>query len=331
LAGCREILFVVRAIDVTPGHGWNADGAVMKTIKVVVAVAGLCVAGASAQAESPLWVKGGGAAPLASLVPQGGFFLGAGGGYNTVRFGNQDIYAIGTSDVFLGDELTSSGSAAGPATITMGDATTFFPSVQIGYFERVAGTDWVWGARFSYNYYGVTSTVKNALLPQAGSYTPTGGDPVAFTGNAVVQSYQTHLEHQMSLIPFVGQAFERSFVYAGAGPTLSRARTDLKGVIGFADVTGVPSDISGTPIDLASASWVWGGAAVVGGTYFFDRSWFIDVNYTFAMTADKTSDYFSPFTNPNGTNGTTITGTLVGNSTARIITQGITVTINKVF
>jgi len=300
---------------------------------LALAVAGLIVAAGAAEvhaqarqpAPQPLRAS-------ASLVPHSGFFVGLGGGFNSVNFGTQDVYAVGTSDVFTAGVLTSSGSAWGPAYIGMPTETEIGFSAQLGYFERFTNSPWLWGVKFNYSYLGVTSTKKNALLPQAGAFTPTGGTvPVPFTGNAVVRDYETSLVHQFALMPIIGHAFERSFVYAGAGPTLSQTRTDLNGVIGFADINGQRTDVSGDPIDLSSTSWVWGGAATIGVTYFLDRSWFLDINYTAAMTAKHTSSYFSPFTNPNGTGGTVVTGTLVGTTEQSLVTQQIMVTINRTF
>jgi len=129
----------------------------------------------------------------------------------------------------------------------------------------------------------------------------------------------------------VGRSFEKSFVYIGAGPTLSRTRTNVNGLVGFANVIGVPTNISGAPTDFSGAGWVFGGSAVVGATYFLTPSWFLDFSYSYAMTANQTFNYSSPFSNPNGVAGTTIIGSLVGNSTGKVITQGVGATINKVF
>ncbi len=82
---------------------------------------------------------------------------------------------------------------------------------------------------------------------------------------------------------------------------------------------------------LLFAKLCGGGAATIGATYFFDPTWFLDFNYTFAMTGDQALGYSSPFTNPNGTNGSTVTGTLVDTSSGRVITQGVTATVNKAF
>ena len=50
------------------------------------------------------------------------------------------------------------------------------------------------------------------------------------------------------------------------------------------------------------------------------------------MTArQKTFNYSSAFINPNGVMNTTVVGTLVGNSSGRVITQGITASINRAF
>ena len=94
-----------------------------------------------------------------------------------------------------------------------------------------------------------------------------------FSGPAYVRAAQTSLL-QVDLIPFLGHAFGQSYVYAGGGPTLSQTRTRLNGMIGFALVDGGIVDQSGAPQDFSSSSWLIGGAAVVGVTYFLTRPGF---------------------------------------------------------
>ena len=267
-----------------------------------------------------------------SNVPDHGFYIGAGGTVSNVDFGKQDVYAVGTSDTFNpAGVLVATGSAWGPATLSMDDEFTFSPSVQGGYFQKFANSEWLWGAKFNYNYLGTTSALKNALLPQAGAFTYTGDPtPVPFTGNAVVRSYETTITHQMALIPYVGHAFENSYLYAGAGPTLSRTRTDLNGLVGFADINGNRQDISGAPQNFSESQWVYGGAATIGGTYFLSPKWFLDFSYTYAKTESKTNNYASTFVNP-GSDGTVTQGTLVGTSKADVTTQGLTLTANWLF
>jgi hypothetical protein len=277
---------------------------------------GLTVADATAQ------VRAADAPPL-SFVPSSSFFLGVGGGYNVANFGTQNVYAVGTSNVYQNGLLTSSGSAAGPANIETNSQSAVAFSAQGGYFQHFYSSDWLWGAKFAYSYLGATSIVRNALLPQAGSFTATGSHTaVPFTGNALVQSFQTNVTQQLAFIPFI---------YIGAGPTLSQVRTTLNGLIGFADINGTRTDVSGSPVNFSSTAWVYGGAATIGASYFLGQSWFIDVNYTFAMTGNNTSGFSGPFTNPNGTNGSTTVGTMVGTSAGKLITQGIAATINKTF
>jgi hypothetical protein len=305
----------------------------MKRIVLSLAIAGLAGADASAQvrpADAP--------APLlkavlpVSFVPSSAFFMGVGGGYNVSNFGTQNVYAVGTSNVFQNGLQVSSGSAAGPANIETNSQSAVAFSAQGGYFQHFYGSDWLWGTKFAYSYLGATSIVRNALLPQAGSFTATGSNtPVPFTGNALVQSFQTNVTHQLAFVPFIGKSFDRSMIYVGAGPTLSQVRTTLNGLIGFADINGARTDVSGSPVNFSSTSWVYGGAATVGASYFLSQSWFIDVNYTFAMTGNNTSSFSGPFTNPNGTNGSTTVGTMVGTSAGKLITQGLTATINKTF
>src|SRR5271170_101470 len=106
-------------------------------------------------------------------------------------------------------------------------------------------------------------------IPQSGAFvSPATNLSTPFTGNAVVRSYQTVINHQIALTPFIGRSFDASFVYFGVGPTLSQTQTNLSGLVGFADINGAHTDVTGAPQNFSSSSWVFGGAAVVGATYF---------------------------------------------------------------
>ena len=308
----------------------------MKKITLILAVAGLIAAGGvanvNAQSANTSAERSVGVTSPASDVPRTALFLGLGGGFTAVNFGTQDVFAVGTSNVYKNGSLISTGSASGPGKIDMSTEPTFAPSVQVGYFNKFSGSDWLWGAKFSYSYLGATSTVRDALLPQAGANTATGSNtPVPFTGNAVVRYYQTRLKHQIALVPFIGRSFKQGFIYIGGGPTLSQPEIKMTGLIGFADINGATTDVSGKPTNFASSHWVFGGAAVVGATYFVNASWFLDFGYTFTITGNQTSNFSSPFSNPDGAQGSTIDGTLVGSSSGRVITHGVGVTINRAF
>lgn len=280
----------------------------------------------------PLTVARQGEAQEASIVPERGFYLGIGGGFGQADFGSQDVYAIGTSDIYSSTgALQATGSAAGPATVHIGSDSTFFPTLQGGYFQKVAGSDWLWGAKFSYSNLDTTVSQRRVLLPQAGSFTYADtGETVPFTGNAVVGEYRTSIDQQAALMPYVGRSFTKGFLYLGAGPTLSHVQTDLDALVGFADINGNRQDISGAPVNFSESSWVSGGAIVIGGTYFFDPQWFVDVSYTYGRTSTATQNYASPFSNP-GSDGSLTEGTLVGDSSGRVTTQSFAVTLNWVF
>ena len=268
------------------------------------------------------------AMPTGSPVPNSAFFLGLGASANWTNFGHQHVYAIGTSNVYTDGVLSASGSAQGPTNIFMDSRFAFAPSFQAGYFQRFGASDWLWGAKLSYNYLGATSTNNNSIIPQFGTYiTILNPTPVPFSGPAYVRAAQTSLLQEIDLTPFLGRSFGQSFVYAGGGPTLSQTRTRLNGLVGFAFVDGAIVDQSGAPQDFSSSSWLFGGAAVVGVTYFLTPSWFIDVNYTYAVTAGHTANFASPFVDQSSTS----VGTLVGNSAWRAETQRVSLTINRAF
>lgn len=262
-----------------------------------------------------------------SYVPRAAFYAGVGAAFSSVNFSQQNIYAQGVSNIFQNGVQVASGQAGGPTAATLPSQTGFSPTVQAGYYQHFAGSDWLWGAKFSYNSLGMTSTDQNVVVPQVGSFI--SATPDTFTGNVIVRSFQNTINHQFTFIPFVGHSFERSFFYIGAGPSLTQTRTSLNGVIGFADLNGDHSNITGTPSNFSSTQWAVGGAATVGMTYFIDRSWFVDLSYTYSMTENRTQNWSGTFA--SSTQGYTDVGILSGNYSGRVITQSFQVSINRAF
>jgi opacity protein-like surface antigen len=264
---------------------------------------------------------------LAQSVPNKAFYLGLGGSVSSTHYSDQSITAIGVSEATnttTGAHMASGSAGGPPINLGLDSDTSVPPVVQLGYFERIVGTRWLWGAKASYSYVNSKSSSNAFLIPQFGSY---GTTP--FTGNAVARSFQAGVDHQIAFVPYVGYTFDRSYVYVGAGPTLSRVNTRIDDLIGFADINGTRTDVSGTAQTFTSSGWVLGGAVTIGTTYFLDNSWFLDFNYTYGATRKKTASYYSTFINVNPNNNTTYNGSLIGNSVGSSSTQSFGISINK--
>ena len=264
-----------------------------------------------------------------SLVPTSGAYLGLGFNANSMQYNDQDVTAAGTSVVTNTSTLepVSSGTAGGPAVgIDMNTVNAFSPSIQAGYFEKFQNSNYLWGTKFTYSYFGGSTATNDFIrIPQYGEYE--NHNP--FTGNAIASSYQKTIKHQMSFIPYLGQAFEKSTVYFGAGPTLSQVNTKINNLVGFADLNGNRTDISGVAQNFADTKWVLGAAAMMGGTYYLNESLFLDLNYSYSMTKNKTSNYYSTFHNVSSPN--TYDGELIGSSTGTAAVQSVGISINKLF
>lgn len=264
-----------------------------------------------------------------TLVPNAGVHFGLGLNLNSTAFKGQELEATGISDVTNTSTgaFVNAGTAGGPPVgIDMANANGVSPTLQLGYFQKLKDSNYLWGIKFSYSYLGGTTATNDYIrVPQYGSYS--NGTP--FTGNAIASSYQKTINHQFALIPYFGQAFDRGTIYAGIGPTFSQVSTKINNLVGFADINGNRTDISGTPQNFSASQWVWGGAVMLGGTYYLDKSWFLDFSYTYSMTQNKTASYNSTFYNPSSPN--TYSGSLIGSSTGTATVQSVTLTINKVF
>lgn len=271
-----------------------------------------------------------------SLVPQSAFFGGIGASQNRINFNNQQTWAVGTTSAAATSNTPPvDGTAGGGTRVNLSSQNSFAPSVQLGYFARLKDSDMLWGAKFNYSYLGATSTVANQLIPQTGGYN-NGNGYTTFTGNYLVRSYQQTISNQISFIPFIGQTFSKGFLYAGAGPSVSQVKTNINGITGFADLFGFPSNISGALQSYSASQWVIGGSATVGGTYFLDKSFFLDLNYSYTQTKNTTANWAGPWSKrgiwaPGGFNAVDYTGTNTGNSSGNVATQALTLTINKAF
>src|SRR5262249_11604400 len=150
------------------------------------------------------------------------------------------------------------------------------------------------------------------------------------TGNVLIQAMQTTVEHEISALAFIGQSLSpASMVYLGAGPAVISTKSLIDRAVGFGDINGQPTAITGAPVSFTSSTWMWGAAAQIGATYALSRDWFLDFNYTFTATKKYDINYAAPFTSTSA--GITYVGTAYITTPQRITTQAVAVTINRLF
>ncbi len=264
-------------------------------------------------------------------LPNAGFFAGLGGTYNSMNI-ERDLDAAGISDVYLTNgPFQASGEAGGPATDYKSSQSTLAPGLQLGYFRHFPNSSLVWGAKFSYEYLGITDTDNAVNVPQAGNFT-NNGQATNFTGHVVVGSIQATLNHQLALMPFIGQSFKNSYVYFGAGPELFDIQTKINNTTGYADLNGVHTNITGSSANFSDDNWEVGGGAQVGVNYYFDPTWSLDLNYSYAMVNYTIHDNggFSNTSISGGTSYTTV-GTLYFKNDQTVAVQSVMLSINKLF
>ena len=265
-----------------------------------------------------------------SAISDKNFFIGIGGNYNSVSLEKQTVYGKGVNSAYTGSVLSSSGSAAGTSSPFYQNESLFSPHVQAGYLKNFENGSNFWGAKFSYDYLNTHLSDKDMTIPQAGSNYKYGTqETIYFTGNYLVESVQTSINHELLLLAFIGHSFEHSRMYFGMGPSLFGMNSNVNHLVGHADYVIPGADISGAPAYLSKSMWQWGGAAQLGLTYALSSSWFIDVNYTYAATARNTIKYVSPFTNVIA--GQNTVGTSYINPSQQIAVQSFGVSINKTF
>lgn len=269
-----------------------------------------------------------------SFVPQSAFFGGLGGGWSSGSFAHQEVYGKGTSYSPPYPANTAQiGSAAGSTGLDLDSQSALAPEIQAGYFRRVSGSPWMGGGKFSYSYLGIGSAKSAQQIPQAGGFTQ-NGVYTPFTGNYLVQSYRQTINQQLSLIPFFGRSFDRSYVYLGLGPTAAQTKTSIYNITGFEDVAVIPTTPTGIGLGkkYSTTQWLFGGVAMVGATYFIDPSWFVDISYSYSMTGTKTSSWGGPWTDTDTErDDVTRTGTNTGTSSGSVNIQALAISINKAF
>jgi hypothetical protein len=194
----------------------------------------------------------------------------------------------------------------------------------------VGGSEWLWGTKFSYKYLGLTLSDDGFDAPQTGVYEVLNPPSTStFTGNAITNSAQTSVNHELALIPFVGRSFAKGHFYVGGGPVVFSTESRMYGLSSYADIAGNHTNIGGAPLNLASSEWMWGGASQLGMMYYVSPSCFIDVSYDFMVTGESTQTWPQDVT--TSSNGLTYDTSITYKEVLRIWAQSLNVSLNMTF
>lgn len=261
-----------------------------------------------------------------------GLFMGLGGNYNSINI-TQNSWGKGISNILTSTGVNSNGIAQGTGAPFYNTANTFAPQFQAGYFKHFAGTQNLYGLKFSYQYLGSTATNSNLYIPQLGVMTSSTGVTSSLFGYVNAESVQVKTNHELNLLAFIGRSFGNVYVYLGAGPSLFNLQSQNYYSIGYAEVAGAPVDVTGLVSYSSPSTWAWGGAAQLGMTYFFSPTWFIDASYIYAVTGNNTTAHQQTFSNSSiiGSTSYTTSGTLFTRDTLSVSNQSFMLSINKVF
>lgn len=266
-----------------------------------------------------------------SQVPQSAFFGGLGVSGASVSFENQHVYAGGTT----WQPGPVIGWGAGSTDFILDSSSAPVPMIQAGYFKHFSSSQWMWGGKISYGYFNV-SAERNLLIPQTGGVTETKNGVTTtypFAGNYTVQTYQQTMNHQITLTPLIGRSFEKSYLYLGVGPSFAQTKTSIENMASpIAFVNGFPTSPTGAGngSNYSTNQWLFGGVAMVGGTYFINPTWFVDLSYSYSMTGTNMSSFAGPWSDTLP-NGTTRIGNNAGTSSGSVNTQALSASINVAF
>ena len=225
--------------------------------------------------------------------------------------------------------LVAQGQEGGPFFPFNRNKSGFAPDVQLGYTVPFAGGDWLAGLKFTYKYANIDSQ-EDVNIPQTGTGTIFTVPPtsIPITG-FVLGPAEINLKHQLALIATIGRSFGNVALYAGGGPALFGVETNFINGIPFANLpNGLPFPAS-VPLTALNDNWVWGGAAQVGAKYAFASGWFLDLNYTYARSANFTIE--NPEFVHNQIGPLMISGPAVLNTHEQVTNQSVILTLNYRF
>ena len=268
-----------------------------------------------------------------------GWFAGIGGSYDSIRM-HQQILDVGPIHMFdTTSVLTSFTSPAGTNTSYNESQSTFAPNVQLGYFRPFSACNTrLWGFKLAYKYLVLSVTDRDLDAPINGALVnlQTGNEPQVT--NFTIEVSPLHVNHEIDFTAFIGQAFTNSFIYLSAGPTIFEARPNLYTLTGATQTSRTSTTITGVGGDPTASQWVWGGTAQAGMICRLGPSWFIDFNFSYAVSSHYTDYNPATFTSdihtdPGTARARNHTTSNLGfiKTHQRITVQSVNITMNKLF
>ena len=261
----------------------------------------------------------------------GGFFAGIGGSYNSVRL-DQDFNASSDAAVFSGTTLVASGEAGGHAAFAYHDTlATLAPMAQVGYVQNFGESQWLWGTKFSYKFLLLRFAQEPIDIPRVGILTNTASAPVDTTYNAhvVTGSFQTSVDHELALIPFLGHSFDRGRVYLGAGPVVFGTESRISWSEGLYERQRRRVGRHRQACQFSQSHLDVGRCGEIGLMYALGPSCVLDISYDFMATEAYRRHYSGPYSSASA--GYTESGTLSVSTFQRLTAQSFNISLVKVF
>jgi opacity protein-like surface antigen len=252
--------------------------------------------------------------PVAEPRLQTGFFIGAGGSYNAVRM---NANAIGTMNAVAGPPPL--GLFSGGTDSYALSQQAFSPEVQVGYFQTLNQSAWLYGIEFLYQYSRIKKTSINHGTRLELINLPTNTvDELQSTGVRI------KVDDELVLPVFIGHTFKNSFLYVGGGPSVFKIRYTQ-----FPSTDELSGDYVGSINGFSNSQWIWGGAVQTGFAYYLAPTWFIKINYTYSVSGKNTmyrTRTFAPDVN-DGLNE----GVVAFKTSYRLNAYEAAISLNKVF
>lgn len=264
-----------------------------------------------------------------SAGPKGGFFVGLGGSYNSVKL-EQHLRANGVFEVSRNSQKLASGFTKGKSHPKRTTKQTFAPVVQAGYFSQLECSDWAWGGKVAYKYLGIAFTDDkfDCWRPCELTWGSKTCKKVHILGDARVEALQTRVDHQVDFRFLLGHTINCGHVYLGLGPVLFGTKHKVYRACGNIDFDH-GSHFANNHKSFSKTKWKWGGAAQVGVAFNLACDWCLDLSYDYARSASYSNKHRKAFKGSHGS-ASHVAGVCVRTS-EKITSQSFTVAINKAF